>query len=116
MIEVKNSPGIVAFIGRFLFKLHTSRTKHAWFIAALAAAFIFRTIGPATFVAQLGVLAWKLLLLGVAVGVAHTIRIKLVPYVDLSAHVEKGDAAGGQIYLGTMILYGAIILALLAGL
>lgn len=84
-------------------------------LAALAAVFILRS-GYALAIQQFGVLAWKLVLIGVGVHVAHKARTALFPYIDLS-EATKGDTANGsRLFLGICILTSAIILALCAGL
>jgi hypothetical protein len=70
---------------------------------------------------QLGVLIWKLLLLGTGIFVAHKARKQLFPYLDLSEHVNAPDwkehsTANGLIFLGVAIITAAIILALCGGL
>jgi hypothetical protein len=106
----------VKFFSNVYNKLRAARTRYASGIAFVAAAFIYKALGREQLVQQLGVLAWKLLLITIGVVLAHSIRVRLFPYVDLSSHVEKGDAAGGQIFLGVCILTGCILLALCAGL
>lgn len=91
------------------------RTGWALFFVLLGLLFISKG-GREIFVQQIGVLAWKLVLIGTGIFTAHKARTQLFPYVDLSAHVANGDAIGGQIFLGVCILAGAIILALGAGL
>lgn len=70
---------------------------------------------------QLGVLAWKLTLIGTGIFVAHKARKQLFPYLDISAHVGKESwdtitTGGGLAFLGIAVLSAAIILALCGGL
>lgn len=92
------------------------RTGWALFLAALGFVFIERT-GNAVLLQQAGVLAWKLVLVGIAVFVAHKVRTQLFPYLDLSAAIgDKDHANSGRIFLGICILSAAVILALCSGL
>lgn len=70
---------------------------------------------------QLGVLAWKLTLIGTGIFVSHKARRQLFPYLDLSSHVTAEDwrelsTANGLVFLGVAMLTGAIVLALCNGL
>lgn len=92
-----------------------TRTGWALGFAALGLLFLAKS-GRELFVQQIGVLIWKLTLVGVGVFVSHKARKQLFPYVDLSQHVQNGDPAGGYIFLGMCVLAAAIIHALCAGL
>jgi hypothetical protein len=92
-----------------------TRTGWALAFAALGFAYLAKS-GRELFVQQIGVLVWKLTLVGVGVFTAHKARKQLFPYVDVSQHIANGDAVGGQVFLGVCILAAAIIHALCAGL
>jgi hypothetical protein len=83
---------------------------------ALAGGLYILTGGKALLNQQLGVLAWKLVLAGSAVGLAHVMRKQLFPYVDLSESLKEKTQAGSLVFLGISILYAAIILAVCSGL
>jgi len=93
-----------------------SRTGYAWLLALVALVYILGN-GSEFLRAQLHVLAWKLLLVGVAVGLAHLLRKQVFPYIDLSEVLDSdADTKDGFIFLGIAIFYAAIILALTQGL
>lgn len=109
-------PGISRFsLFKQRFSEDVKRSGYVLTVAGLAALFIARS-GWDIFVQQFGVLAWKLLLIGVGIHVAHVARTRLFPYVDLSAQLGSDTPHGGRIFLGVCILTSAIILALCAGL
>lgn len=91
------------------------RTGWALVLAAAGLSFILRS-GRDLFAQQVGVLLWKLLLVGAAVFVSHRVRTQLFPYVDLSEQLNFANPHGGRVFLGICILTGAIILALCSGL
>ena len=74
------------------------------------------TSGSALLQAQLGVLAWKLVLVTTAIIAAHYFRRQVFPYLDLSEIVKSDDTRSGLFFLGTMLFYAAIIFALCGGL
>lgn len=92
------------------------RTSFAWLLVAIGAGFILAK-GSSLLLAQLGVLAWKIVLVGVAVAVAHTLRKQVFWYLDLSETTKP--AAGAHralLFLAIVIFYAAIILAITQGL
>ena len=92
------------------------KTSLAWLLAVLGLGYIAGQ-GPALAVQQLGVLAWKIVLVGVAVAVAHYLRRQVFHYIDLSAVLDKDKTIkDGLIFLGVAIFYTAIILAITQGL
>lgn len=95
--------------------LEMKRTGWALFFVLLGGLFISDG-GREILAQQAGVLAWKLVLVGTGIFVSHVARKQLFPYIDLSSHIQNGDAAGGQIFLGICVLTSAIIWALGAGL
>ena len=103
-------------IKKLLIRLRDSRTRHAWEVAAIAGAFIYRALGREQLVQQLGVLAWKAVLVCLAVLLAHTLRRKIFPYVDVSAHLDEKSQSGAIVFLAIALFYAAVILALSAGL
>lgn len=92
-------------------------TRTGWALGFVALGLLYLAkSGRELFIQQIGVLIWKLTLVGVGVFTAHKARKQLFPYVDVSAHVQSGDAAGGYIFLGVCVLAASIIHALCAGL
>ena len=92
------------------------RTSYPWLLALLGAAFILLS-GSELLAAQLGVLAWKVLLVGVAVSVAHAIRRRLFPYIDMSRVLDEDTSTkDGLVFLGLCLFYSAIIMAITQGL
>jgi len=92
------------------------RTSYPWLLALLGAAYILAS-GSELLAAQLGVLAWKLLLVGIGVSVAHAIRVRLFPYIDMSRVLDEDTSTkDGLVFLGLCVLYSAIVLALTQGL
>lgn len=91
------------------------RTGWALFVAALG-VLVISASGRQILEQQLGVLAWKLVLVGTGIFVAHRARLQLFPYIDLSALTTEHDNFAGLVFLGTTLLAGAIILALSGGL
>lgn len=99
-------------------RLKADVLRYGWamLIVLFACLFIGVANGKQVLVQQLGVLAWKLVLVGVSVFVAFRVRMQLFPYVDLSAAIADKDKQGGQIFLGVCVLTAAIILAVCSGL
>ena len=95
--------------------LYYRKTSFAWLLGLLA-GMAFVGLGPAVLWQQLGVLAWKVLLIGVAVILAHGVRRQLWHYVDLSQMLSSGHKEAGEVFLGLCIFYAAFILAFLSGL
>ncbi len=92
------------------------KTSTAWVLAALGIAFI-AVKGAPLLVQQLGVLAWKIVLVGVAVALAHYLRRQVFHYIDLSRTLDQDRTVkDGLIFLGVAIFYAAIILAITQGL
>jgi hypothetical protein len=92
------------------------KTSLSWLLAALGLGYIAGK-GSALALQQLGVLAWKIMLVGVAVAVAHYLRRQVFHYIDLSAVLDQDKTIkDGLIFLGVTIFYGAIILAITQGL
>lgn len=88
-----------------------------WVLAALLGGLLYiLSGGKALLVQQLGVLAWKLVLVGAAVALAHVTRKQLFPYVDLSEMLKEKTSASATVFLGIAIVYAAIVLAVCAGL
>ena len=75
-----------------------------------------RLLGSALLKQQLGVLAWKAVLVGIATAFAHFVRVQLFPYVDVSASLEEKTVAASIQLLSMVILYAAIIFAVCSGL
>jgi formate-dependent nitrite reductase membrane component NrfD len=98
-----------AFLAEF------GRTAWATFFFFIGALFILHS-GRELLQQQFGVLAWKLVLVGTAVFVAHVVRRQLFPYLDLSAVLNEKSSHGAITFLGIAILYSAIILAICSGL
>lgn len=65
---------------------------------------------------QLGVLAWKLVLVGVAVAFAHVSRKQLFSYINLSEALQEKTQASAITFLAMALYYAAVILALCSGL
>lgn len=91
------------------------KTSLAWLLGLLAAV-AFVALGPAVLWQQLGVLAWKVLLIGIAVILAHGIRRQLFHYVDLSKMLEEHDTEAGEVFIGLCIFYAIFIWAFCSGL
>jgi hypothetical protein len=92
------------------------KTSLAWLLTALGLGYIAGK-GSALALQQLGVLAWKIVLVGVAVAVAHYLRRQVFHYVDLSAVLDQDKTIkDGLIFLGVVMFYGAIILSITQGL
>lgn len=100
-----------------LSELLTELRRNGWalFVAALGTLFILRS-GREILLQQLGVLAWKVTLVGVAMFLSHTFRSQLFPYIDVQEALAKDPTNGGRVFLGICLLTGALILALCAGL
>jgi magnesium-transporting ATPase (P-type) len=76
------------------------KTSLAWLLTALGLGYIAGK-GSALALQQLGVLAWKIVLVGVAVAVAHYLRRQVFHYIDLSAVLDKDKTIkDGLIFLG----------------
>lgn len=97
------------------FLVSALRTGWAFFIVFLGGLFIAKG-GREILTNQAGVLAWKFVLVGSAVAVAHLVRRQLFPYLDLSAELEKNNVAGAITFAATALIYAAIILAVCSGL
>lgn len=92
-------------------------TQVGWALGVAGAGLSYILAGGSALLRQqLGVLAWKLVLAGVATGLAHVIRKQLFPYVDLSEMLKEKNVSGAVVFLGVAIIYAAIILAISAGL
>jgi len=65
---------------------------------------------------QAGVLAWKCVVVGTGVTLAHLFRKQLFGYVDLSEVARQDDSRSGLIFVGVALFYAAVILALSTGL
>lgn len=65
---------------------------------------------------QVGVLAWKMVVVGSGVALAHVVRRQLFPYVDLSEIARQDDTRSGLFFVGMALFYAAVILALSTGL
>lgn len=98
------------------FLAEVKRTGWAVFIALLGLLFISKG-GREIFAQQVGVLAWKLVLLGSSVVAAHAVRKQLFPYLDLSGQLDRTDGkAGAIVFAAVALVYSAIILAVCSGL
>lgn len=85
-------------------------------IVVLAGVFYIRSGGSELLKSQLGVLSWKLIVVGTAIAFAHLTRRQLFPYVDLSEVAKQDDSRSGLIFLGVSLFYAAVILGLASGL
>lgn len=103
------------FTKTLAFLAEVRRTGWSVFIALLGLLFISRG-GREIFTQQVGVLAWKLVLLGSSVAAAHVVRKQLFPYVDMSGEINKGTTAGAIVFAAAALIYAAIILAVCSGL
>lgn len=108
------------FLSRLLsgskaFGIELKRTGWALFIALLGLLFISKS-GREIFTQQVGVLAWKLVLLGSAVAAAHVVRRQLFDYLDISAALERKTTEGALTFLAAAVVYASIILAVCSGL
>lgn len=108
---------LFAQVRTYLQDAYSELTRTGWALgfAALGVLYLARS-GRELFVQQIGVLIWKLTLIGVGVFVAHKARKQLFPYIDLSQHTAEDHRNGGLIFLGICILAASIIHALCAGL
>lgn len=84
-------------------------------IIGLGAAWIWRG-GSDLLQQQIGVLAWKCVVVGTGVTLAHLFRKQLFSYIDLSEIAKQDDSRSGLIFLGVALFYAAVILALSTGL
>lgn len=98
------------------FLTRAKRTSYPWLLAFLGAAVILAS-GSELLAAQLGVLAWKVMLVGVSVSLAHAIRVRLFPYIDMSRVLDEDTSTkDGLVFLGLCLFYSAIIMAVTQGL
>jgi len=98
------------------FLTEAKRTGWAVFVALLGLLFISKG-GREILAQQVGVLAWKLVLLGSSVVAAHAVRKQLLPYLDLSGQLDRADGtAGAIVFAAVALIYAAIILAVCSGL
>lgn len=91
------------------------RTGWALFIALLGLLFISKG-GREILTQQVGVLAWKLVLVGTSVATAHVVRRQLFSYLDVSAALERKTTEGALTFLGAAVIYAVVILAVCSGL
>lgn len=93
-----------------------------WVGAIFAAAGIYIGLnGSELLKSQLGVAAWKVFLVTLAIAVADTTRRHLFNYLDLSELMDRTSGnephpQAGLIFIGVAIYYYAVISALTAGL
>lgn len=93
-----------------------------WVGVIFAAAGIYIGLsGSELLRSQSGVLAWKALLVTVAIALADMTRRHIFPYLDLSELLDTKSGLelnrqAGLIFLGVSIFYGAVIIAFLSGL
>lgn len=85
-------------------------------IVVAAGIFYIFSGGSELLKSQLGVLAWKLVVVGTAIAFAHLTRRQLFPYVDLSEVAKQDDSRSGLIFLGVAVFYASVILGLASGL
>ena len=105
-------------------KLFSNFFKTLWAAARLgwagivvtAGVFYIRSGGSEILKQQFSVLAWKVILLGTGIAIAHLTRKQLFPYVDLSELAQKDDSRSGLVFLSIAVYYAAVVLALCAGL
>lgn len=98
------------------FLAEVRRTGWSLFIALIGLIFISKG-GREILAQQVGVLAWKLVLLGSSVAAAHVVRKQLFPYVDVSGQLDRSNGtAGAIVFVGVALIYAAIILAVCSGL
>lgn len=97
------------------FLAELKRTGWALFVALLGLIFISKS-GREIFTQQVGVLAWKLVLLGSAVAAAHVVRRQLFPYVDLSEALSRKTTEGALTFIGAALIYAVVILSICSGL
>ena len=99
------------------FKTFWAAARLGWVgIVVTAGVFYILTGGSELLRSQISVLAWKLVVVGTAIALAHLTRRQLFPYVDLSEVAKQDDSRSGLIFLGMAIFYGAVILGLASGL
>lgn len=91
------------------------RNSYAAFAVLLGLLFISKG-GREILQQQVGVLAWKLVLVGTAVVTAHIVRKQLFPYLDLSAALARKTTEGAITFAATALVYTGVILAICAGL
>ena len=91
------------------------RTGWALFIALLGLLFISKS-GREIFTQQIGVLAWKLVLLGSSVAAAHVVRKQLFPDLKTVEISATNDVPNAIVFVAVAAVYAAIILAVCSGL
>jgi hypothetical protein len=88
-----------------------------WVLAVVFASLLYIGLGGSALLRQqVQVLAWKGLLVGVAVGFAHVVRKQLFGYIDLSEMLKEKTVASSLVFLGIAVVYGCIILSVCSGL
>ena len=88
-----------------------------WVLTIILVSLLYIGLGGSALLKQqIQVLAWKGLLVGVAVGFAHLVRKQLFGYIDLSEMLAEKTQASALVFLGVAIVYGSIILAVCSGL
>ena len=88
-----------------------------WVLTIILVSLLYIGLGGSALLKQqIQVLAWKGLLVGVAVGFAHLVRKQLFGYIDLSEMLSEKTQASALVFLGVAIVYGSIILAVCSGL
>jgi hypothetical protein len=98
------------------FLAEVRRTGWAAFVVLLGLLFISKG-GREILTQQVGVLAWKLVLLGSSVVAAHVVRKQLFPYLDVSGQLDRTNGtAGAIVFAAIAVIYSAIILAVCSGL
>lgn len=85
-------------------------------IIFLAAVAYISFSGSELLRSQLGVAAWKTLLVTLAIGLADMTRRHLFPYLDLSEEIASNSLNAGRLFIGICILYAGIIYAICGGL
>lgn len=107
----------------------TNKIQTLWKLARLgwvgivvaAGIFYIFSGGSELLKSQLGVLSWKLVLLGTALAVAHLTRKQIFNYLNLSSVLDRTGGQephphAGLIFIGVSIYYVGIVLALCSGL
>ena len=94
---------------------HLYRVMWVLLVAGGAAGFM-RFSGTDVVKQQFAVLCWKLVLLGVSIGMAHLARIFLFPYLDMSAGLAEKSTPGAVTFFAGMLFYAAVIWAVCSGL
>ena len=89
----------------------------SWALGIVFAGLLYIFLGGSDLLKQqVQVLAWKLVLSGTAVGLAHVIRKQLFGYIDLSEMLKEKTQASAIVFLGIAVIYAAIILSICSGL